>query len=58
MELEEALEKYLSEAEPIQDVERVPLFEAFGRIIAEEIRAPFAVPHFPKAAMDGYAVRA
>ena len=58
MELEEALEKYLSEAELIQDVERVPLFEAFGRIIAEEIRAPFAVPHFPKAAMDGYAVRA
>ena len=29
---------------------------AIGRILAEEVRAPFNVPHFPKSAMDGYAV--
>ena len=29
-----------------------------GRVIAEDITAPFSVPSFPKSAMDGYAVKA
>jgi molybdopterin molybdotransferase len=38
-------------------VERVPLLEALGRVLAEEIRAPRDVPGFDNSAMDGYAVR-
>ena len=38
--------------------ERVPLRDANGRVVARDIIAPFDVPPFPRAAMDGYAVRA
>lgn len=34
----------------------VPLDEAAGKILAEDVIAAFSVPHFPKSAMDGYAV--
>jgi molybdopterin molybdotransferase len=37
--------------------EAVPLAEAAGRVLAVEAVAPVAVPGFPRAAMDGYAVR-
>lgn len=47
----------MSELTPVQDKEQVSLCHAVGRVLAEDIRAPFAVPHFPKSAMDGYAVR-
>jgi molybdopterin molybdotransferase len=39
-------------------VESVELTEAAGRILAAEVRAVEPVPAFPRAAMDGYAVRA
>jgi molybdenum cofactor synthesis domain-containing protein len=39
-------------------VERVPLTEASGRVIASGPLATFDVPPFDRAAMDGYAVRA
>ncbi|WP_458205569.1 molybdopterin molybdotransferase MoeA [Haladaptatus sp. NG-SE-30] len=38
--------------------ESVSLDAADGRVLAEEVVAPRNVPHFPRAAMDGYAVRA
>jgi molybdopterin molybdotransferase len=38
--------------------ESVPLDAADGQVLAEEVVAPRSVPHFPRAAMDGYAVRA
>lgn len=38
--------------------ETVPLERAVGRIVAHEITASQNVPHYPRAAMDGYAVRA
>ena len=38
--------------------ETVPLDEADGRVLAESINSPRNVPDFPRAAMDGYAVRA
>jgi molybdopterin molybdotransferase len=37
--------------------ERVPLSDALGRILAEDIVALFNDPQFPTASMDGYAVR-
>ena len=58
LEIEEAVSLILSEINKIKDTEKVPLIEAFGRVIGHDIAAPFSVPSFPKAAMDGYAVRA
>lgn len=36
----------------------VPIDEALGRVLVEDIRARFAVPPFTNSAMDGFAVRA
>jgi putative molybdopterin biosynthesis protein len=38
--------------------EQVPLLQATGRILAENIIAPFNVPPFDRSTVDGYAVRA
>ena len=43
---------------PIERIERIPLGEAHGRVLAEEVVALADVPPFSRAAMDGYAVRA
>jgi len=37
--------------------ERVPIESCDGRILAEDIRAPFDVPGYINSAMDGFAVR-
>jgi molybdopterin molybdotransferase len=37
--------------------ESVPLEECIGRILAENVRAPFDVPGYVNSAMDGFAVR-
>lgn len=39
-------------------VETVPLGDAVGRAVGEQLTAQRNVPHYPRAAMDGYAVRA
>lgn len=39
-------------------VEEVDLDEATGRVLAEEVRAAVDVPAFPRACMDGWALRA
>jgi molybdopterin molybdotransferase len=57
MDAQEALEAILSRC-GLLEPEPVSLWEAAGRVLAEEIRAPCHVPGFPRAAMDGYAVRA
>ena len=41
---------------PLTRVDRVPLLEAGGRVVAVDVVAPADVPPFPRAAMDGYAV--
>ncbi len=38
--------------------EKVEIFRACGRILAEDVIAKWDVPHFDRAAMDGYAVKA
>jgi len=52
-----ALETLRSCVEPVGQ-ESVPLEEALGRTIAQDVVAGEDVPHFDKSAMDGYAVRA
>jgi molybdenum cofactor synthesis domain-containing protein len=39
-------------------VEEVPIAEAAGRVLAEDVVAGFNVPPFDRSSMDGYAVRA
>lgn len=41
---------------PIARAERVPLAQAVGRVLAEEVLSDVDVPPFARAAMDGYAV--
>lgn len=55
--LEEAQDKMLAQLAPIADKVTVSLQEAAGRITAEPVRSPGAVPSFDNSAMDGYAVR-
>ncbi|WP_029433430.1 gephyrin-like molybdotransferase Glp [Blastococcus sp. URHD0036] len=43
---------------PRMPVERVPLEQAHGRVLAEDLPALVALPGFDNSAMDGYAARA
>ncbi|HLG59893.1 MAG TPA: gephyrin-like molybdotransferase Glp [Vicinamibacterales bacterium] len=43
---------------PIDRVERLPLHQANGRVLARDVTSDADVPPFSRAAMDGYAVRA
>jgi molybdenum cofactor synthesis domain-containing protein len=56
--IDEARAIVMDAVRPIERVERVPLSEADGRVLAEPVAAPADVPSFDRAAMDGYAVRA
>ncbi|MBI5001648.1 MAG: molybdopterin molybdotransferase MoeA [Euryarchaeota archaeon] len=55
---EEAKDMIMERAKPLARTERVPLFDALGRVLAEAVHSPIDVPGFTRAAMDGYAVRA
>lgn len=48
----------LSRVLPIKGATRVFLRDALGRVLAENVAAPFNVPGFDNSAMDGYACRA
>lgn len=54
--LEEALARLATVAVPVDEVERVALDEAAGRVVATPAIASRDVPPFDRAAMDGYAV--
>ncbi len=56
LQVEEALDLILSNA-PARRIERRPLSESLGLIVAEEIIAAEPLPPFPRSGMDGYAVR-
>jgi molybdopterin molybdotransferase len=56
--LEEARALIDGVARPISRTERVALADANGRAVSEDVIAPFDVPPFSRAGMDGYAVRA
>jgi molybdopterin molybdotransferase len=40
---------------PVQDAVSLPLFEALGRVLAEDVVSPFDVPPHDNSAMDGFA---
>ena len=56
--LREARDQLRDRILPHDRTETVSLGDANGRIVAEPIDAPRDVPHYSRAAMDGYAVRA
>ena len=58
MEYRAAREYLLEQAAPIGRVERVTLFEADGRVLAEKVYASGDVPPFDRSPYDGYAFRA
>ncbi|MFO7587009.1 MAG: hypothetical protein R6X22_02960, partial [Gemmatimonadota bacterium] len=55
--VEEALDRVLAVCRPLP-VERVPLAEALGRALAEDVASRVDHPPWDNSAMDGFAVRA
>ena len=53
--IDEARGRVLDAVRRLED-EGVPLAEALGRVLAEDVQSPIDVPPFDSAAMDGYAV--
>ncbi|MFB6162274.1 MAG: gephyrin-like molybdotransferase Glp [Halococcoides sp.] len=56
--LETARDRLQSVCEPHGRTETIALSAASGRVLAEAVTASRPVPHYERAAMDGYAVRA
>ncbi len=55
--VEDAVGQLLSSAHPIAEWEKVPIGQAMGRILAEDLISPVDVPPADNSAMDGYALR-
>ena len=53
----DASARILAGIEPL-GLERVPLREALGRVLAEDVVSPITIPAWDNSAMDGYALRA
>jgi molybdopterin molybdotransferase len=53
--VEEALQKILDEIN-VLDTETIPIMEALGQVLAEDIKSDINVPPLDNSAMDGYAV--
>ena len=54
--VDEARERILSRIQPLAPIE-LPLQEAHGCVLAEDVVADVNLPEFSSSAMDGYAVR-
>jgi len=54
---EQALEKLLAAAKPVEEVRAQPLTAVAGRVLAVAQQSTVAVPPLDNSAMDGYAVR-
>ena len=57
LEVEDALARICAAITPLTS-EMISLHDAAGRVLAEPLIAPLALPSFDNSAMDGYAVRA
>lgn len=55
--VEEALERVLADIRPLTPT-RVPLADANGLVLADDVRSAISIPPLPNSAMDGYAIRA
>lgn len=57
LQLKEAVELLLGSVRPITQTELIPLEQALGRVLGEDVSAPQDQPPFPRSPLDGYAVR-
>lgn len=57
MPIEDAVALIVARVEPLGAHEDAPLAQADGRVLAQDFRAPIALPPFTNSAVDGYAVR-
>jgi molybdopterin molybdotransferase len=55
--IEDAVAAIAARLLPVEDTETVPLLDADGRVLADDLVATVAVPPFTNSAVDGYAVR-
>jgi molybdopterin molybdotransferase len=55
--VEDARERVLSRVQPLAPLQ-LPLTDAFGCVVAEDVLATHDLPEFASSAMDGFAVRA
>src|SRR3989442_5095193 len=55
--VDDARQKVLSQIQPLAPLQ-LPLIEAFGCVVAEDVVATRDLPEFASSAMDGFAVRA
>ncbi|RKZ54875.1 MAG: molybdopterin molybdenumtransferase MoeA [Gammaproteobacteria bacterium] len=55
--VEQATEKILSQASPVEETESVDVLDALNRVLAEDLHSTIDVPGYDNSAMDGYAVR-
>jgi molybdopterin molybdotransferase len=55
--LDEALSRLLDNLSPLAETEILPLGQGLGRVLAEDVFAPFDLPPFANSAMDGYAFK-
>ncbi|MDB5944444.1 MAG: moeA2 [Ramlibacter sp.] len=52
----DAVNAFLAQlVEPVRDTEEVAVFEALGRVLADDLISPISVPPHDNSAMDGYA---
>ncbi|MCG7850834.1 MAG: molybdopterin molybdotransferase MoeA [ANME-2 cluster archaeon] len=58
MDVDTAKNIFFKAIRPIERKESVPLEAANGRVLASDIEAEQNVPHYKRAAMDGYALKA
>jgi molybdopterin molybdotransferase len=57
LKLEDALALILADVKPVSGVETVPVREALGRLLVEDVVSQIDVPAHTNSAMDGYALR-
>ena len=55
--LDEAMRLMAANVPPVAETEVVALGEALGRVAAEDVVAPIALPSFENSAVDGFALR-
>ena len=56
--MEQALERLLAQARPLEEEESLPLSQGLGRVLSRPVHSTMDVPGWDNSAMDGYAVRA
>jgi molybdopterin molybdotransferase len=58
VDLNTARNTFFDKIQPIKRIESIPIENAQNRVLASEVIAECDVPHYRRAAMDGYAVKA